>query len=225
MEEQALSRVRRQKYSLKNYLDTHVGEGFPGWTVWLRNIQSKDVPRGPNNILPAKFTLNGLLNWIAETTRLTRDGHEFVLTATRLSDELPIQSAVEFLLTARIEPRHLIAVAWIGFYRHLSKIIGCRNRVVSNWYFAGEAGPGKTMLLLQLAWRLHNERGRKILLLTYNHALLADLRRLMTLLGISDDISMPLLPSANCPLLFSFRLAWARRGYTGRRFFGSLRRT
>jgi hypothetical protein len=96
-----------QKYSLKNYLTAHTG-GSP-WIanlIWLRNVVGKDVPRGPSNILPAKFTLNGLLNWIAENTRLVRDGDALVLTATRIDEQTSLQSAVKFL-TAKIAPTPL----------------------------------------------------------------------------------------------------------------------
>ena len=180
----------RQKYSLKNYLDAHTAcSPWIANLVWLRNVPCRDIPRGPNNILPAKFTLNGLLNWVAETSRPVRDGHEFVLTATRLGDQLPLQAAVDFL-TAKVEPTSLDR-------RRMDRIVG--GSVEDAWLdesrprqlvFRGRGGTGKTMLLLQLAWRLHNERGRKVLFLTYNHALVADLRRLMTLLGIDGDISV-----------------------------------
>jgi hypothetical protein len=181
----------RQKYSLKNYLDRHVGRSpWVGNLIWLRNILRSDVPRGANNILPAKFTLNGLLNLVAENTRLTRDGDEFVLAATRLGDHLPIQSAVDFL-TVRIEPTALDR-------RRMDRIV--KSSVKQCWVdetdnrqlvLRGRGGTGKTILLLQLAWRMHNERGRRTLFLTYNQALLADLRRLITLLGITDDLATP----------------------------------
>lgn len=53
----------------------------------------------------------------------------------------------------------------------------------------GRGGTGKTIRLLQLARRLSEERGARVLMLTYNRALVADIRRLLTILGISDDIS------------------------------------
>ena len=48
----------------------------------------------------------------------------------------------------------------------------------------GHGGTGKTVALLQAAWRLFRERGERTLFLTYNHALAADVRRLMALLGV-----------------------------------------
>jgi hypothetical protein len=52
--------------------------------------------------------------------------------------------------------------------------------------FRGRGGTGKTMLLLHLAWKLYQDLGARILILTYNKALLADIRRLLTLIGVGD---------------------------------------
>lgn len=48
----------------------------------------------------------------------------------------------------------------------------------------GHGGTGKTVALLQAAWTLFRERGERTLFLTYNHALAADVRRLMALIGV-----------------------------------------
>ena len=50
----------------------------------------------------------------------------------------------------------------------------------------GRGGTGKTIRLLQLAKRLYDDHAARILILTYNRALVADLRRLLTILGIND---------------------------------------
>jgi hypothetical protein len=57
--------------------------------------------------------------------------------------------------------------------------------------FEGRGGTGKTMILLGLAWQLQRDRHARVLLLTYNRALVADLRRLLTLMGLSDEIGCP----------------------------------
>jgi hypothetical protein len=44
------------------------------------------------------------------------------------------------------------------------------------------------MLLLQLAWKLYEAQGCRVLLLTYNRALAADIKRMLTLLGVPDDV-------------------------------------
>jgi hypothetical protein len=50
----------------------------------------------------------------------------------------------------------------------------------------GRGGTGKTVILLQLAYSAYVRGGSRSLVLTYNRALAADLRRLLSLLGVVD---------------------------------------
>lgn len=52
--------------------------------------------------------------------------------------------------------------------------------------FRGRGGSGKTIRLLRLAKDLYNN-GKRVLLLTFNKALVADIRRLLVLLGINNQ--------------------------------------
>ena len=55
--------------------------------------------------------------------------------------------------------------------------------------FKGKAGTGKTFRLIQSALQLANENnGKRCLLLTYNHALVSDIRRLLHFMEIPDGI-------------------------------------
>lgn len=51
----------------------------------------------------------------------------------------------------------------------------------------GRAGTGKTVRLLQQAKQL-SDKGKRCLLLTYNHALVSDIKRLIAICGIPDGI-------------------------------------
>ncbi|MCR9086195.1 MAG: AAA family ATPase [Rhodobacteraceae bacterium] len=55
-------------------------------------------------------------------------------------------------------------------------------------FLRGFAGTGKTVLLLQAAWKLFRTEGKRTLVLTYNHALAADMRRLMSLANIPSSV-------------------------------------
>ncbi|MNS70672.1 hypothetical protein D3C72_1040190 [compost metagenome] len=55
--------------------------------------------------------------------------------------------------------------------------------------FRGRGGTGKTVMLLQLAWRAFDERAARSLVLTYNHALTSDIRRLLALMNVPSDPS------------------------------------
>ena len=54
--------------------------------------------------------------------------------------------------------------------------------------FRGCGGTGKTYNLLNLAWNIYNKYSHRVLILTYNKALVADIRRLLAIMKIPDGI-------------------------------------
>ncbi len=72
----------------------------------------------------------------------------------------------------------------------------------------GHGGTGKTIMCLQAAWKLYEETGARSLVLTYNHALAADIRRLLALLNVPSD---PELGGIKVDTVMSFMYSWFRR--------------
>lgn len=54
--------------------------------------------------------------------------------------------------------------------------------------YRGRGGTGKTVRLIRTAYQAYDEMGLRVVLLTYNRALVADLRRLLALLGAKDAV-------------------------------------
>ncbi len=52
----------------------------------------------------------------------------------------------------------------------------------------GRGGVGKTVIMLQMAYRAYDNSGTRSLVLTYNKALVADMRRTMALLGVPRQL-------------------------------------
>jgi len=52
----------------------------------------------------------------------------------------------------------------------------------------GRGGVGKTIMLQQMAYNAYDDFGKRSLILTYNHALVADIKRSMSQLGIVDSL-------------------------------------
>nr|WP_240950211.1 AAA family ATPase [Novosphingobium sp. ERN07] len=52
----------------------------------------------------------------------------------------------------------------------------------------GRGGVGKTVILLQMAYRAFDQSGQRSLVLTFNKALVADMRRTMSLLGVPRSV-------------------------------------
>ncbi|MBK8873704.1 MAG: PhoH family protein [Bacteroidetes bacterium] len=64
-----------------------------------------------------------------------------------------------------------------------AKAIGEKLIVIS-----GRAGTGKTIKLLRIACDLAQNKGARSLILTYNHALVSDIKRTFALIEIPDGI-------------------------------------
>lgn len=80
--------------------------------------------------------------------------------------------------------------------------------------FRGRGGTGKTVMLLQLAWRAFDERAARSLVLTYNHALTSDIRRLLALMNVPSD---PSEGGVGVRTVMSFVTGWlAQLGLTSR---------
>lgn len=71
--------------------------------------------------------------------------------------------------------------------------------------FRGRGGTGKTVMLLQLAWRAFDEGAARSVVLTYNHALTSDIRRMMALMNVPSN---PWEGGVDVRTVMSFVTAW-----------------
>lgn len=182
----------RQLYSFKNYLEFRRFRMVPRITnlIWLRNLLPHQIPSPPHNILHGNLTWNGLLNQAAATSQIIKVGKdEYVLSALKKSDYdygPSIFNDVIDAVSVKLEPSALDRMKMDAMSREaldkdIYALAGSKLLL-----FKGHGGTGKTMLLLQVAHKACGE-GRSALLLTYNKALVADIRRTMALAGISDE--------------------------------------
>lgn len=66
----------------------------------------------------------------------------------------------------------------------------------------GRGGSGKTIRLLQLAKFMHDEFGSRVLVLTYNKALPADVSKLLAIVGVRDRRDGPTIRIASSDSFF-----------------------
>jgi hypothetical protein len=75
-------------------------------------------------------------------------------------------------------------------YQHSNELTELTNIVGRELLvLRGRGGTGKTMRLLQLATHLLDAQDARVLILTYNKALVADIRRLLTIMNIGDSLA------------------------------------
>ncbi|NTU58877.1 MAG: AAA family ATPase [Chlorobiaceae bacterium] len=183
----------RQLYSLKNYLETRNARVIPRITnlIWLRNVAPHQLPSPPHNILHGNVTWNGLLYQAASTSQIIKVDNLHVFSALnkqRYEEGVDVLDKVIDALVLKLTPTELDrqkmdAMSRVQYDDRLHAVIGEKMILMR-----GHGGTGKTMFLLQIAYRRSTE-GNNALILTYNKALVADIRRTMALARVSDEFS------------------------------------
>jgi hypothetical protein len=178
----------KQLFAVKNYLEYHHIQ--PPWItplLWLRNVSNTALPPRPHSIIGSQVTWELLLNVIGQITPPRwKDGH-WVLG---VGQDPVILSRMADLFTKILEPTRLDRQRMERINQQNADVAAIQQIVGEKLVILrGRGGTGKTMHLLQLAKRLYDEQGARVLILTYNKALVADLRRLLTIIGIADDAS------------------------------------
>jgi hypothetical protein len=179
----------RQKYAFRDYITQNLGQDDTPYIVnliWFRNVLTRELPRTQHNIIGAELRWQQFLDQAVLSSRREGSG-DFDVFKSR---EGPFR--VSKLLTARLEPtemdrrkiENVTKKVFKGEGRQWESKIGEQLLI-----FRGRGGTGKTVRLLRLAHQLYVDQGARVLLLTYNTALVADLKRLASLMGLSSSLA------------------------------------
>ena len=179
----------RQKYAFRDYISQNLGhEDTPYVTnlIWLRNVPTRDLPRTQHNIIGSDADWQKFLDQAVLSYR--RGGADDIDVFR--SREGPYR--VSELLTARLEPTEMDRRKIENVTRKVFKGEGPQweSKIGDQLLiFRGRGGTGKTVRLLSLANELYVHHGARVLLLTYNNALVADLSRLTSLMGLQGGLA------------------------------------
>ncbi len=187
----ATEQADRQQLSLRNYLRRHGAR--PPYVVdliWLRNYPEKKLPN-IENVLGLEADWNTFLRRICDKGPKPKViegpdeklvvGGTFGGGSAKVHEVLAkIRPAATPLDRTRIESISKRQVRDQKYGQKLGKQL---------LIFRGRGGAGKTVTLLRLANQMYQEDGKSILLLTYNKALVTDIRRLLALMGINQGPS------------------------------------
>ena len=182
----ATDQVRRQRLSLLSFLKRY--KQHAPWIegmIWLRNYDGV-IPPSAVNVLGAKPTAKDFLK-VLEQVRPPRPSERGFYIAFAKNETIDSIQRVAAFFHPTVIPTKLDR-------RRLELI--CKKLIADQQYvdrlgkqllvFRGRGGSGKTIHLLRFAKDLY-DRGKRVLLLTFNKALVADIRRLLVILRISDQ--------------------------------------
>ncbi len=167
-----------QVHALRQYFKDQQTDLYVHRLLILRGLDDSKI----DGVLPRTFRAADLLTEIAAVSGVYAGGRDLMLSSCNQSMITRASSAPIFrqLQPTSLDRRRMDRIAsrrglsdeWFG-------VVGKKLLVLR-----GRGGTGKTVLLLQAAWRAYDEQGARTLLLTYNLALVADLRRTMAMMNI-----------------------------------------
>lgn len=171
----ATAQSLKQRYSLKNYVERHGGSApFLTNMLWLRGISERHRPSNMSNVVCGDTSWGVFVARMLDSAKVrpsrTHDAGNvatvFDLMARSIEATPLDRKRIDRIATAQTRP--------------LEEFDALGRELV---LLRGRGGTGKTFQLLSLATALSVDRAQRVLILTYNRALVADLRRLFALMG------------------------------------------
>lgn len=179
---------RRQMFEFKKYLSRqgldriHVQD-----LILFTGLRESDLPKRPHNCIAGDASFERILNVLGQISRPLRNGNRVNLVFGSddafddiLSSEFPLFDEME---PTPLDRRRMDMIAKKSVPDIWLDDLGERQVVVK-----GRGGVGKTVILLQMAYRAFELRQFRSLVLTFNKALVADVRRTMALLGVPRSV-------------------------------------
>ncbi|MDI9637439.1 AAA family ATPase [Kamptonema cortianum] len=186
-----------QKEALKAILLDRLGVRV--WVtnaIWLTSFDRSALPKGVLNLMPKVVALNDLLQVCCNQSApyQSTPGHRPFYSALSLEgqDQLDASKLSSFLSSLkRVEVQDLGNMSRKKLEQVMSTLINDQQytRAIGKQLviIRGKPGTGKTIKLLRLAHDLAARDGARIRILTYNLALVSDIRRLIALTGINEE--------------------------------------
>lgn len=197
----ATSQNEKQRYALGNYF--YNAKHYKPYVVnalWLKSISDKkygDIQKGnPKGIIPPIPSFSSIIKTICQQggCRFNRNDNTFIVSVS--TDNCIINSS-KFLYDFNEEFGREKPTAK-GLTRKKMELLSQTivNKQLQNvpigeqlTIFTGRAGTGKTINLIQSAMMLaDNTTGKRCMILTYNHALVSDINRLLFFQNIPDKV-------------------------------------
>ena len=209
------SQSRKQRFEFKKYLNKYLGYSpFIYNYIWFREIsaselngifvRAKDGIAYDDNALPKSFSFKGLVQKTIFTTpdsvRWNKErtiGWMNCCSGTDMITDIVKHFTQRRTIVGKLTQERLNILAMKNAAQDVQNLNEDEFTI-----FEGRAGTGKTIKLLQTAISLKN-KGKRCILLTYNHALISDINRTLFLSGI---YSKPDAPTVQTTTMHSFFL-------------------
>ncbi|MBL8649646.1 MAG: AAA family ATPase [Sphingopyxis sp.] len=179
---------RAQMFEFKKWLDrfgldyVHVQN-----LVLFTGLKERDLPPRPHVCIASDTSFERILNVLGQVTGPREQGRRVTLSfgSEEAFDRLIAPNSPLFttLEPTPLDRRRMDLIAKTALPDVWLEDLGERQILLK-----GRGGVGKTVILLQMAFRAFDQSGQRSLVLTFNKALVADMRRTMALLGVPRGV-------------------------------------
>ena len=182
------SQSEKQKHSVRKYIERNSKNGRAPWItnlIWLTRLPKSAIPVIESNILGSDSTW---VDFVEAISLLQGTNNRAILqTFSARSYLFEVSSIFSRRIEAsKIDRKRLEVITKSVLDRSRQQYAAKIGQQLL--IFRGRGGTGKTVRLIRIAYQAYDESGLRVLLLTYNKALVSDLRRLLALLGVQDAI-------------------------------------
>jgi len=179
---------RAQMFEFKKWLDrfgldhVHVQN-----LVLFTGLKERDLPPRPHVCIASDTSFERILNVLGQVTSPREQGRRVTLSygSEEAFDRLLAPNSPLFMTLepTPLDRRRMDLIAKTALPDAWLDDLGERQILLK-----GRGGVGKTVILLQMAFRAFDQSGQRSLVLTFNKALVADMRRTMSLLGVPRGV-------------------------------------
>ena len=179
----------KQVFELKSYLGrAGLSSPYVQDLILMTGLRESDFPTRPHNIFGIDASFETILNIVGQVAQ-PKVKDRIAKISFGLDENFHAILSPEATVLTTIEPTAIDR-------RRMDRIV--KSALPDEWLedltkkqivIRGRGGVGKTVILLQMAYRAFDNAGMRSLVLTYNKALVADMRRTMALLGIPRNLA------------------------------------
>lgn len=193
----ASDQCRKAKFSLRDHIKEQLCSDFYIVDLlWFRSVNTQQLNDLRNNqednVLPNSFSVKQFFEKIALSASIKQNSFSVLNSPIKGG-----RSSIEDIYNLLIEERTPVGLTLRKFNAvsvNSESVTDIVKNILNNTgsklnYITGRAGTGKTILLLQTAFCLASEQKKRCKILTYNNALVSDIKRVLDFTKIPDGIN------------------------------------
>lgn len=186
----------KQKYALKNFIEKNTNQKSPLIVnmIWARQVGEYQQINGlkNNNLLVSNFSFKEMIERAVWSTDrfVPKEGKKgsYYLSSSFINlkemDKLFNFFREEKKRIGNITARKVSEITTGYIDEQIAKIDTTKDITL----LQGKAGTGKTSMILRMAYYLQKNENARCLILTYNKALVGDIKRLLAFSDVSDQL-------------------------------------